>query len=96
MLLQISYDLKDRDRDYDDLYDKIKRLGRWWHYLKSTWVIETDKLPRQVVDDLEELLSRGDRLIVSEIQRFDGILPERAWKWLERHKQHTADGIDLS
>ena len=86
MLLQISYDLRDRDRDYEDLHDAIRQQGRWWHYLKSTWVIETDKSPRQVVDDLESLLSRGDRLLVSEIGRFDGVLPEKAWSWLERHK----------
>lgn len=86
MLLQISYDLRDRDRDYEDLHDAIRQQGRWWHYLKSTWVIETDKSPRQVVDDLESLLSRGDRLLVSEIGRFDGVLPEKAWSWLEKHK----------
>jgi alpha-L-fucosidase len=86
MLLQISYDIRDRDRDYEDLHDAIRQQGRWWHYLKSTWIVETDKSPRQVVDDLEELLSRGDRLIVSEMERFDGVLPEKAWNWLEKHK----------
>jgi len=86
MLLQISYDLGGRDRDYDAPYEEIKRQGRWRHYLKSTWIIETDKSLRQVVDDLEEPLSRGDRLIVSQIKRFDGVLPEKAWNWLERHK----------
>jgi alpha-L-fucosidase len=86
MLLQISYDLRDRDRDYDDLYEEIKRQGRWWHYLKSTWIIETTRSSRQVVDALEDLLSRGDRLLVSEIDRLDGVLPEKAWHWLERHK----------
>lgn len=86
MLLQVSYDLRGRDRDYEDLYEAIKLQGRWWHYLRSTWIVETDKSPRQVVDTLEELLSRGDRLVVSEIARFDGVLPEKAWNWLERHK----------
>jgi alpha-L-fucosidase len=86
MLLQVSYDLRDRDRDYEDLYEAIKLQGRWWHYLRSTWIVETDKSPRQVVDTLEEFLSRGDRLVVSEIERFDGVLPEKAWNWLERHK----------
>jgi hypothetical protein len=85
MLLQISYDLKDRDRDYENLYEEIKQQGRWWHYLKSTWIIETNKSPQQVVGDLKERLSRGDRLVVSEIERFDGVLPEKAWNWLERH-----------
>jgi hypothetical protein len=86
MLLQISYDLRDREREYDDLYEEIKQQGRWWHYLKSTWIIETNRSPRQVVDVLEKLISRGDRLIVSEIERLDGVLPEKAWNWLERHR----------
>lgn len=86
MLLQISYDLRDRDRDYDDLHEQLKLQGRWWHYLRSTWVIETDKSPRQVVDALEKLLSRGDRLLVTKIDRLDGVLPEKAWHWLERHR----------
>lgn len=86
MLLQISYDLRDRERDYEELFEEIKRQGRWWHYLKSTWIIETNRSPRQVVDALEELMSRGDRIVVSEIQRLDGVLPEKAWNWLERHR----------
>jgi hypothetical protein len=86
MLLQISYDLRDLDRNYDDLYEAIKHQGRWWHYLKSTWIIETDKSPRQIVNGIEEFLSRGDRLIVSEMERFDGVLPEKAWGWLERNR----------
>ncbi|HTV38465.1 MAG TPA: hypothetical protein VMF12_18705, partial [Xanthobacteraceae bacterium] len=77
---------KDRERDYDDLYEAIKSQGRWWHYLKYTWIIETDRSPRQVVDVLEELLSRGDRLLVSEMERLDGVLPEKAWAWLEKHR----------
>jgi hypothetical protein len=86
MLLQVSYDLRDRERDYDDLFEEIKQQGRWWHYLKSTWIIETNRTPRQVVDALEEILSKGDRLLVSEIERLDGVLPEKAWNWLERHR----------
>jgi hypothetical protein len=86
MLVQISYDLRDHERDYDDLFEQIKRQGRWWHHLKSTWIIETEQSTRQIVDGLEQYLSRGDRLLVAEINRIDGMLPENAWRWLEKHR----------
>jgi hypothetical protein len=44
-----------------------------------------------VVDALEEFLSRGDRLLISEMERVDGVLPEKAWAWLDRHKAPKTD-----
>ena len=86
MLLQISYDLRDREKNYDEFFEEIKRQGRWWHYLQTTWILETRRSPRQIVDALEKFLSPHDRLLVAEIERMDGVLPEKAWDWLERHR----------
>lgn len=34
--LLISYDLNKPGQKYERLYEKIKALGTWWHYLDST------------------------------------------------------------
>ena len=41
-IYSINYDLKKPDRDYEGLYDAIKGCGAWWHYLGSTWLVDTN------------------------------------------------------
>jgi hypothetical protein len=41
MIFSINYDLKKPDRDYAGLYEAIKSCGEWWHYLGSTWLVDT-------------------------------------------------------
>ena len=42
MIYAINYDLKRPGQNYTGLYTAIKHLGSsWWHYLGSTWLIET-------------------------------------------------------
>ena len=45
-MLLISHDLNWPKKDYEPLYKAIKdNSSRWWHYLKNTWIVETDKSP---------------------------------------------------
>ena len=48
-LYTISYDLKKPDRDYSGLYEAIKSFESWWHYLESTWIIKTEKTPKEIL-----------------------------------------------
>src|SRR5690606_16815818 len=41
MIYAINYDLKRPGQNYDKLYDAIKSCGEWWHYLGSTWLVDT-------------------------------------------------------
>ncbi|MDO5084616.1 MAG: hypothetical protein Q4D89_14620 [Arachnia propionica] len=57
--LLISYDLNKPGQKYDDLYEKIKALGTWWHYLDSTWIVVSSLSPSQAFDRLKPALDDG-------------------------------------
>ena len=83
MILLITYDLKQPGQRYDSLYGEIKKARKWWHYLESTWIIDTESEPEHWTDRLLKHLDSNDSLLVIEVcENYQGWLPERAWKWL--------------
>jgi hypothetical protein len=87
MILIITYDLKTPGRKYSPLYETIKAQGRWWHYLKSTWLIDTQKTPEQVAEAINPYLGEDDNLLVAEMgTNYQGWLPSKAWDWIRRHE----------
>lgn len=81
----ITYDLKNKLRNYDDLYVAIKNLGDWWHYLDSTWIIKTNLTSSsQIWPYLVEHITTTDRLLIIKIDPDDkwGWLSQDAWDWL--------------
>lgn len=87
MLYMISYDLKTPGKDYSALYDAIKRLGAWWHYLDSTWIIQSRHQVADVSALIRQSIDANDRLIVVAIdsEKMDGWLPQEAWNWIRRN-----------
>lgn len=86
MMLLISYDLNTPGQDYSSLYEEIKKAGTWWHYLDSTWIISTDLSPNEWQRRLCQHMDVNDNLLIIEIcDNYQGWLPTRAWKWLEKH-----------
>jgi hypothetical protein len=82
----ISYDLNKPGQDYADLIAAIKRLGTWWHYLDSTWVVEHDGPAMTIRDALFPNLDRNDELLVVRLGK------DWAWygrtdagQWLQRN-----------
>jgi hypothetical protein len=63
-IYQIDYDLR-KQRNYDDLYVRIKSYGDWCHALESTWFIKTNQSAAQVRDYLMGAIDRDDGLIVT-------------------------------
>ena len=63
----ISYDLK--SDNYENLIDAIQAYGVWWHQSESTWFIETTQGARQILDNLNNHLYEGDKLIVIQVQK---------------------------
>jgi len=84
MILLVSYDLKRRKEEYKDLYELFKSADGWWHYLESTWLIDTTQSPKEWSDRIKALLGDGDHFIVIEItgQKRQGWLPKKAWQWI--------------
>ncbi|OBG63321.1 hypothetical protein [Mycobacterium sp. E735] len=85
--LLIGYDLNKPGQDYDKLFEKIKGLGAWWHYLDSTWIVDTTLTPREAFDDIKPTLDDSDRLLIVNItsDTYTGFLPQNAWDWLNAH-----------
>lgn len=72
----IGYDLNRPSQNYDGLHDAIKGLGSaWWHHLDSTWIVKTTKTPKQVRDQLAELVDKNDELLVIDVTA-----RPRAWR----------------
>lgn len=63
----ISYDLNRPGQEYEDLYEAIKSLARWWHNLDSTWIINHDGPATEIRDELKKHIDSSDAVIVSRL-----------------------------
>lgn len=86
-VLLITYDLNQPGQKYDALYEKIKSLGPWWHYLDSTWLVSTTSTPDQACERIRSTLDNGDHVLILNItgDTSQGWLPQAAWDWINKH-----------
>ena len=88
MLILISYDLKQPDRDYATLYEAIKSTSNaWWHYLESVWLVDTQLEPEDCYRIIRTTIDENDSLFIVDItgQKNQGWLPSKAWEWIKLH-----------
>ena len=88
-ILLVTLDLRSiSSADSEELFGALRKQGPWWHYMKPTWLIYTDKTPEEVVDNLKPYVQGHGRLLVAPLTRpFQGILPKDAWDWIHRREQ---------
>jgi len=64
----IAYDIHPTEGEgYDNLSEKIRSLGDWWHHLESTWIVRCAHTPSEVRDQLKSYIGTDDQLLVIEI-----------------------------
>lgn len=63
----ITYDLRNSNKNYNDLYEKIKSYGTWAHICESVWFISTADSCVTVRDNLKSVLDSDDRIFVAEL-----------------------------
>ncbi len=89
MILLVTYELKGQPgKSYDKLYSILKSSNEWWHYLDSTWIIDTNDTVKEFSDKILQAIDGGnDNFLVVEItgQSRQGWLPTKAWEWLKKH-----------
>jgi len=85
-MLLVTFDLG-ASQDTKALFDAVKKQGRWWHYMKPTWLIYTDKSPDQIVDNLKPYIAGNGRLLVTELGNYQGLLPKEAWEWIHNRER---------
>ncbi|MDU5083010.1 hypothetical protein [uncultured Tissierella sp.] len=82
----ISCNLKNKDKNYENLYGKIKESSydnAWWHYLDSTWIIKSDLSLSEITSNLTSTIDKNDCLLVIEVKNtYNGWLPKDAWDYL--------------
>lgn len=89
MIYLITYDLKSPGKDYNALYDTIKSSTSWWHYLDSTWIIQTNQSIDYWSDKIRNVIDQNDLFIIINItkQPRQGWLKKEAWEWI-REKEN--------
>ncbi|MBA8903094.1 hypothetical protein [Phyllobacterium sp. P30BS-XVII] len=91
MIYAINYDLKRPGQNYDPLYQAIKSCGVWWHYLGSTWLVDTNLSAHGVWERLAPVIDKNDRVLVIGITKEkQGWLPQEAWDWINARTAHLA------
>ncbi len=89
MIYLITYDLKKPGRDYNSLYETIKSATSWWHYLESTWIVQTNQTVKEWSDKIRNVTDTNDSFLVVDItkQPRQGWLDKKAWEWI-REKEN--------
>jgi hypothetical protein len=91
MIYAINYDLKRPGQKYGDLYDAIKNCGDWWHYLDSTWLVDTSLTAQAIWNRLTPHVDKNDFVLVIGVTRdYQGWLPEKVWQWINEHSMKMA------
>ena len=91
MIYAINYDLHRPGQNYDSLYDAIKSCGAWWHYLGSTWLVDTSLSATQIWNKIQPHTDKNDSfLIIGVTREYTGWLPQDAWDWLNERKYKMA------
>jgi hypothetical protein len=83
----ISYDLKKPGQDYAALYEELKKTT-WWHYLESTWLLNTPESIDNLRKRLFAMMDQNDSLFIIELSaknNYTGWLPQKAWDWIKQN-----------
>ena len=84
MIYAINYDLKRPGQNYDALHDAMKNCWSWWHFLGSTWLIDTSLNAPGIWDRLAPHVDKNDFLLVIGVTAdYSGWLPQEAWDWIK-------------
>lgn len=87
MIYSIHYDLKKPGQDYAPLHDAITSCGVWWHYLDSTWLVDTNLTAESIWKKLEHHVDENDSMLIVGVTRdYSGWLPRKAWEWIKRRQ----------
>jgi hypothetical protein len=82
----IIYDLKTPNRDYSGLFEELKKSPKWWHYLESTWLIQTSENPTQIWNRIVKHINNNDRVLIIEVRNnIQGWLSQDAWDWINQN-----------
>lgn len=68
MVYCISYDMKNPNRNFEELHESIKSFGPWWHQTGSVWLVASSKTSVELRDYLKQYIDKGDLLFVIAVK----------------------------
>ena len=82
----ISYDLRQPNRDYSNLYEAIKSFKLYIHPLESNWFIQSDWDAQDIYKKLRPCIDDNDLLLVIKVDKTDkqGWMVKSFWEWLNK------------
>jgi hypothetical protein len=73
-VILVSYTLKQQDRNYQNVYDYLQKFTHC-RGMDSIWLLDTNKSPSQIRDDIGTLIDHNDAVFVTRM----------AGDWAARH-----------
>ena len=72
-------------KQFHDQLVSIDCIKNWFHYIKSSYILISDKATANALDkELRAILGNRNYLVVAiNLRDSQGLLPERAWTWIE-------------
>jgi len=91
VIYAVNYDLKRPGQNYTKVHEAIKSCGAWWHYLDSTWLIDTSLSAEEVWKRVSPHADTNDNfLIIGVTSDYQGWLPKSAWDWINSRSNKLA------
>ena len=78
----VSFDLCMPGRNYESLYQTLKRFGQWGKLTESTWAVVSEMNHVQIRDYLMQYLDKNDRLVVvlsGKAAAWNRVMAENQW-----------------
>jgi hypothetical protein len=64
----IAYDIHPPEGEaYENLTEKIRSLGAWWHHLETTWIVKSIHAPGEIRDQLSAYIGSDDQVLGIDI-----------------------------
>src|ERR1700744_5047888 len=58
----IAYDIHPPEGEtYENLTEKIRSFGSWWHHLETTWIVKSIHAPGEIRDQLRAYIGSDDQ-----------------------------------
>jgi hypothetical protein len=65
----------------------FKSCGDWWHYLGSTWLVDTALSADGIWDRLKAHVDGNDNMLIIGVTKdHSGWLPQAAWDWINERR----------
>jgi hypothetical protein len=64
----IAYDVHPaQGAGYDALVSAIQSLGAWWHHLETVWIVQSNRQPSDIRNELQSHIGSDDQLLILDI-----------------------------